>query len=167
MDSQQLAGTGVVVGLAAVALVALVVAALAVSRLRAARREAARREAALRADLDAARAEVLALTGRLEALERSTDPLVITGLGRDGEPAPRPVPDGLVLSAAFGEPLVKTLALGHGIRRALSPEVRHRIRFEMRQETKRSRKQRRREMRQAWREARAEGRFDHATEGDR
>ena len=64
------------------------------------------------------------------------------------------VSDRVVLNAALGEPLVRAVALGHGVRRALSAETRHRIRFEMRREAKRARKQRRREMRDAWREAR-------------
>ena len=64
--------------------------------------------------------------------------------------------DQLVLSAAFGEPLVKALALGHGVRRALSAESRNRIRFEMRREVRRARKVRRKEMKEAWRQMRTE-----------
>ncbi len=39
-----------------------------------------------------------------------------------GEPEAEPnVPDRVVLSATLGEPLVKVVAFGHGLRRALSP----------------------------------------------
>jgi hypothetical protein len=60
-----------------------------------------------------------------------------------------------VLSATLGEPLVRVVSLGHGVRRALSAESRNRIRFEVRREARRSRKQRRREMKDAWRRERA------------
>jgi hypothetical protein len=46
---------------------------------------------------------------------------------------------------------VRVVSLGHGVRRALSAENRHRIRFEMRREVKRSRKRRRRDLRAAQR----------------
>jgi hypothetical protein len=53
-----------------------------------------------------------------------------------------------------GESLVRAVSLAHGVRRALSPENRQRIRFEMRREVKRARKQRRRDVRQAQRHLR-------------
>ena len=65
-----------------------------------------------------------------------------------------PVPDRVVLSTTVGEPLVKAIAFGYGVRRALSPEARNRIAFEMKREVKRARKQRRREVKAAVREAR-------------
>src|SRR5206468_817921 len=68
------------------------------------------------------------------------------------------VPDRLVLSATLGEPLVKVVALGHGLTRALSAESRNKIRFEMRREVRRARKQRRRDMKEAWRQRRGEQR---------
>jgi len=58
-----------------------------------------------------------------------------------------------VLSVAFGEPLVKVVAFGYGVRRALSPETRNRIAFEMRREVKRARKERKRDTKRAGREA--------------
>ena len=58
-----------------------------------------------------------------------------------------------VLSMTFGEPLVKVVAFGYGVRRALSPETRNRIAFEMRREVKRARKQRKRDTRREAREA--------------
>ncbi len=65
------------------------------------------------------------------------------------------VPDRVVLSATVGEPLVRVVALGHGVRRALSAQSRNRIWFEVRQEVRASRRRRRRENRAFVREARA------------
>lgn len=74
-----------------------------------------------------------------------------------GQPRAEPtVADRLVLRATFGEPLVKAVAFGHGLRRALSPRARNRILFEMRREVRRTRRERRREMKQAWRRSRSE-----------
>ena len=50
------------------------------------------------------------------------------------------------------ETVVQAASLFHGVRRALSPENRNRIRFEMRREVKRSRKQRRADLREARRD---------------
>ncbi len=57
------------------------------------------------------------------------------------------------------ETVVKAASLAHGVRRALSPESRNRIRFEVRREVRRSRKQRRSDLREARRdwEARQRG----------
>ena len=121
-----------------------------------------------RAERAALLAEQRQLSERLEELSRAAAAhrqiadehadWVITRLGEseDDGVAARPVSDQLVLSAAFGEPLVKALALGHGVRRALSAESRNRIRFEMRREVRRSRKMRRKEMKEAWRQMRTE-----------
>ena len=117
-----------------------------------------------RKELAAARAETAALRHRIdeldERLEETSTALVetqesylITDAGSvSEEPA---VPERVVLSATFGEPLVKIVALGHGVGRALSAESRNRIRFEMRREVRRARKQRRREMKDAWRASRS------------
>ncbi len=72
-----------------------------------------------------------------------------------GEPEPEPVPTvpGPVFAdLLLKETVVQTASLFHGLRRALSPETRNRIRFHMRQEVKRSRKQRRSELREVRRE---------------
>lgn len=121
-----------------------------------------------RRELVAARAESTELRRRLDALAerveqasvemiRVDDPAyVITDAGSaHREPT---IADRVVLSATVGEPLVKAVALGHGLRRALSPETRNRIRFEMRREVRRSRKQRRRETKDAWRRMQTEDR---------
>ncbi len=122
-----------------------------------ARRDRARAEA----DAATARAETARLEQRLGELAERLDSVagvrsadgddaayLITDAG-DRTPAPM-LDDRLVLSAAVGEPLVRAVALTHGVRRALAAESRHRIRFAMRQESRRARKQRRREMREVW-----------------
>jgi hypothetical protein len=93
---------------------------------------------------------------------------------RVGEPEPEPEPVPTVPAPVFAdlllkESVVQTASLFHGLRRALSPETRNRIRFQMRQEVKRSRKQRRtelREVRRAWAaRQRAAMAADEAAEG--
>lgn len=78
--------------------------------------------------------------------------VLITQVG--DEPPEAAVPDRIVLSATLGEPLVKTAAMFHGLRRALAPETRNRIRFEMKREVRRARKQRRQDMKTAYRQMR-------------
>lgn len=95
---------------------------------------------------------------------------VITHLGEpEGEPeaeseseAVPAVAPGLFADIVLRETVVQTASLFHGVRRALSPETRNRIRFEMRREVKRSRKQRRADLRAARREweARQRSRVD-------
>jgi hypothetical protein len=154
-------------------LLAVAVLASALVALQAARRRRTRREVeALLAEREQLRARVAELTRKAQAPEVADGPdYVITRLGEPGltrsdrgpgVPSGRRVPDQLVLSAAFGEPVVKVLSFGHGVRRALSPESRNRIGFEMRREMRRSRKERRREMRRAWRQMRAQEREDPA-----
>jgi hypothetical protein len=127
----------------------------------------------LRSEVALAQAQTKELHERLDALSQDLRSLQDTPPGRRGAESylitdaglerPEPnVPDRLVLSATFGEPLVKVVALGHGLARALSPEARNRIRFEMRREVRRHRKDRRREMKEAWRQQRAEARAEAA-----
>jgi hypothetical protein len=78
--------------------------------------------------------------------------VLITQVG--DEPPETTVSDRIVLSATIGEPLVKTAAMFHGLRRALAPETRNRIRFEMKREVRRARKQRRQDMKTAYRQMR-------------
>jgi hypothetical protein len=151
------------------AVVVLLVASVLVGVLRSGARS--RRE--LAAALLAAQAETDALRSRLDALTeqmvrqsssmiRVDDPAyVITDAGSHRlEPT---VGDRVVLTATVGEPLVKVVAFGHGVRRALSAESRNKIWFEMRREVRRARKQRRREMKEAWRRMQAE---ERAAQGD-
>lgn len=64
------------------------------------------------------------------------------------------------------ESVILAAGLGHGLRRALAPETRNRIRFEMRREVKLSRKQRRAELKAALRDLRARQRAALRDEGD-
>ncbi|HWU23442.1 MAG TPA: hypothetical protein VN088_18020 [Nocardioides sp.] len=78
---------------------------------------------------------------------------VITDLARERALVPGipsvPLP---FVDTLLRESLVRTASLAAGLRHALAPEVRNRIRFEMKREVKRSRKQRRTDLRQARRE---------------
>jgi hypothetical protein len=127
-----------------------------------------------RRDLAEAQAETAELSSRLDALterleEASSamvtrdEAFVITDAGAGAEATPT-VPDSVVLTATLGEPLVKLVAFGHGMRRALSAESRNRIWFEMRREVRASRKRRRREVREHLRRTRAAERADGGTE---
>ncbi|MET0998219.1 MAG: hypothetical protein ABWX73_05850 [Marmoricola sp.] len=145
----------------AVVVLVLVVCVLALRRRSTSRRELAAALAAAQAETAELRSRLDALTDQLDrqaaSMIRVDDPAyVITDAG-----APRLEPtvaDRVVLSATVGEPLVKVVAFGHGVRRALSAESRNKIWFEMRREVRRARKQRRREMKDAWRRMQAEDR---------
>jgi hypothetical protein len=129
-----------------------------------------------RRDLAAAQTETAELSSRLDALTerleeassamvtRDEAAFVITDAGAGPEATPT-VPDSVVLTATLGEPLVKLVAFGHGIRRALSAESRNRIWFEMRREVRASRKRRRREVREHLRRTRAAERADTTSDG--
>ena len=64
--------------------------------------------------------------------------------------------------AVVRETVVQTASLVQGLRRALAPETRNRIRFEMKRELKRTRKARKVELKEALREYRARHRADLA-----
>jgi hypothetical protein len=146
--------------LSALAAVAVVVAVAVLASAAAGRRT--------RAELRSCRAEIAALTARVDDLaHRSADPgsdrhedYVITALPAAAAPVPPVVGDARVgagfVSVATGESLVRLVSLAHGVRRALSPENRNRIRFEMRRELRRARKQRRRDIREAQRHLRTQ-----------
>ena len=149
--------------LAALGVLALLALALTVALLRT--RTRTRRE------LDAARAEAAGLRAQVEEIQRTlAAPRVrpareytITDLGgappadeaaRPGRavaPAPR-IDQALFADLVLRETVVKAASLGHGVRRALSPESRNRIRFAVRREVRRSRKQRRADLREARRD---------------
>jgi len=109
-------------------------------------------------------AEIAELRARVEGLDaprRSiSEPVVaeflITDVGTHHDEQIQEASSRLVLSATVGEPLVKVAALAYGIRRALTPENRNRIRFEMRREIRRARKARRAAGRAAAAEARSQ-----------
>ena len=152
-------GTPVLIGCTTAVLLLLVVMLGALLRSRAeSRRELASANAEtaeLRRRLDAL-AEQIERGAEVDRARAADAAYVITDAG---EPRPEPnVPDRVVLSATVGEPLVKVVSFGHGLRRALSAESRNRIWFEMRREVRRARKQRRRDMKEAWRRTRSEER---------
>jgi hypothetical protein len=105
--------------------------------------------------------------GSLDAETPAPQPVeyVITHMGEPEpeEPAPR-VPAPVFADLLLKETVVQTASLFQGLRRALAPETRNRIRFHMRQEVKRSRKQRRAELREVRREWAARQRAAMAAE---
>ena len=139
--------------------VAVALALLAVGLAGALHRSRARTDDALAV----ARAESAALRAQLDALEQrlarpaplavDESEYVITHLGEE-EPGAEParIETALFADLVLRESVVKAAALAHGLRRALDPETRNRIRFEMRREVRRARKQRRAAARQARRE---------------
>ena len=80
-------------------------------------------------------------------------------------PVARPIDGRLFTDIVARETVVKAAGWTHGLRRALSPETRNRIRFEVRQETRRAGRGRRAEMKQALREFRARERAATRDEG--
>lgn len=138
----------------ALALVALVLALYA-------RRRAQRAEslvAALMARLDRLDSP---LAGEPHpAVEAETTAYVITHLDQpsSGEvevPVARPIDGRLFADIVVRESVVKVASWTHGLRRALSPASRNRIRFEVRQEIRRAGRDRRAETKRALRELRA------------
>ena len=120
------------------------------------------------AELARTRAEAAELRAKIEALALQTarpvaapEEFVITTLGHEIDETPEVVEpvqriDGrLFVDIVARETVVKAAALTHGVRRALAPEVRNRIRFEMKREIKRSRKARKDEYRRVRDEIRA------------
>ena len=131
---------------------------------------------ALRARRRARRAEslVATLAGRIDLLEsagavsptpatgfREPDAdadaktYVITRLDPDAGPPARPIDGRLFADIVARETVVKAASWTAGLRRALAPETRNRIRFHVRQETKQAGRERRAETKQALREFRA------------
>ncbi|WP_141013430.1 hypothetical protein [Nocardioides sambongensis] len=77
---------------------------------------------------------------------------VITDLGTSSTEAVPALPAPVFVDVLLRESMIRTVSLAAGLRRALAPEVRNRIRFEMRREVRRARKQRRTDLRTARRE---------------
>lgn len=150
---------------AVIVLIAAVVALLSLRSARRARADAA----AARAEAEQIRTRLSALDERLERLDRvdradrgsrpgregaglgpDDERYTITGIGADerggaeAEGAPAAGLQGrLFTDLVVRESIVKAAALSYGVRRALSPAHRNRMRFEMRQEVLAARKQRR------------------------
>ncbi len=138
----------------------LVVLVLTLVTLRG-RRRVARRLDAAHAEAEALRVQIEEIRRRIEETPavRDEQEYVITGLGgfETGAGAPSStavdtVPAPMFADIVLRETVMQAASLAAGLRRALSPEVRNRIRFEMRREVKRARKQRRADLRQARRE---------------
>ncbi|KQV72043.1 hypothetical protein ASC64_20690 [Nocardioides sp. Root122] len=126
----------------------------------------------------AARAEQLVeqLAQRLAALESPAAPaprptpddeaeaFVITEVGaprtHEAVPVAQDIDGRLFADIVARETVVKAASWTAGLRRALAPETRNRIRFAVRQETRRAGRERRSEMKQALREFRARERAD-------
>ena len=153
--------------LAAVVLLGVTVLALLVLRSRDARRAAAERERH-QADTRALQQQMSAIQRRLDRpAPREDREHVITRLGEGEDDQALPVRTGqhrgtperidgrLFADIVARETVVKAASWTHGLRRALTPESRNRIRFAMRQESKRTRKARKVEQREALREYRA------------
>jgi len=166
--------TALMVTLGTAAAVLLVVLAMLLSVLAGRRR--------LRRELAESRARLEELTRRVEAATEPPAPApappvvpaereyVITAVGEPlGAPTrsseqrgAAPVSARQFASVALGESLVRVVALGYGVRRALSAENRNRIAFEVRREVRRSRKQRRRDLKEAKRVLRTVGASEDA-----
>ena len=99
---------------------------------------------------------------------------VITGIDRVEDDEPPVAVQGRIDGALFAdivarESAIRAAGIAHGLRRALAPEARNRIRFEMKREVKRSRKQRRADLKEALRDMQARERAqmaDRRDEGD-
>ena len=145
----------------AVALVALLLALLAVRRARRAETLAAslaERVALLESTVpDVTRPTADAPDAGAGVITRMDAPAV------DGAHVPAAVPiDGrLFTDIVARETVVAAASWTAGLRRALSPETRNRIRFHVRQETRQAGRERRAETRQALREFRARERGSH------
>lgn len=143
------------------------------------REQATAELASLRAELQASRDEAAQVTQglnvaldeieRMRARAERAPAAVITslpstphttGVSASANTPPRAEVLGkqLVVSNAVAEPLVKSAALLHGVRRALSPAVRSRIAFEIKHATRLARKQRRQRMRAILRDERKQAR---------
>ena len=145
-----------------------------------------RRLAARVAVLEAAARGRRPATGRGTARSDRPEPpasYVITGIddgtaaaagpasGLDAATATPGVVQGRIDGALFAdivarEGVIKAAGLVHGVRRALAPATRNRIRFEMRREVKRSRRQRRADLKAALRDLQARERADLADRRD-
>ena len=144
---------------AAAAALALVALVLAVALLRA-RSRTERVLAEAQAETAVLRDQVAALERRLDRPKAAPEAsFVITDLGLEtaADEAQAEQPTESIGTALFAdlvlrETVVKAASLAHGVRRALDPETRNRIRFEMKREVKRARKQRRSDTREARRE---------------
>lgn len=163
------------VALGAVAAIVVLLAAVLLMLL------AQRRHRAEQAvELSRARTEAEELRARVDALavqvatptySHEPEEYVITTLGSEPEPqvpaTPERIDARLFADLLMRETVVKAASFGHGVRRALAPETRNRIRFEMKREVKRSRKGRKDEFKRVRAEMRARERRAMQPDGPR
>lgn len=145
----------------AVALVALLVSMRAATTARRAA-AAARAQAERVTDLEAAAATAASppvTTGREPSLTTHTftqvDHLEADAAQIETTVVAERIDGRLFADIVARETVVKAASWSHGIRRALTPESRNRIRFQVRQEAKRAGRERRAEMKEALRHYRA------------
>ncbi|WP_435746963.1 hypothetical protein [Nocardioides sp. SYSU DS0663] len=158
----------VLVALAAASLLLLVAASLLLARVRRDLGELRSRVAVLETPQQATAAPAPAeAPAAARPVDRGQEDYVITTVGAPTTPEQRApaVPAPLFADLVLRESVVQAASWTAGLRRALSPEVRHRIRLEVRREVKRSRKQRRADLRAARRdwEARQRGTLDEGS----
>jgi len=157
----------------ALALVALVLALLGTRRARRAESLAAslaERVAVLESHVAERPQPVADDTG----VDRAGSAYVITRLdddrgdvvAREQVPVAAPIDGRLFADIVARETVVKAASWTAGLRRALAPETRNRIRFHVRQETRRAGRERRAETKQALREFRARERAAAAASGE-
>ena len=154
--NQPLVGTLPVTWIGACAALLVLVLIGYLMTVRRARRELAetRREAAeLRSRIDGLTEQ---MAEQLAVHQVAPDPAeyVITAIGSEPDPelVPERIDGRLFADIVLREAVVRAASLAHGVRRALAPETRNRIRFEMRREVKRSRRQRRADLKAARRD---------------
>lgn len=154
------------VGVSAVVVAVLLVVVVALART----------QRRTRAELEQTRTLQSELLARLDAFDRpsagahpdvSVSEFVITDVGRteqpdDAESAPGRLDGRLFVDIVARETLVKAASWTYGVRRALSPENRNRVRFEVHRETKRATRQRKADVKEALRQYYAKERGDVA-----
>lgn len=146
----------VVVAAGVVALVALLLAARA--RARAVRAESLARDLAERIEAlasPATEAPAPPVDATTYVITHLDDEGITPAGRRDAAPLARPIDGRLFADVVAREAVVSAASWSHGLRRALSPEARNRVRFAVRQETRLAGRERRAEMKQALREFRA------------
>lgn len=154
----RVSGVEILIAVAVVAAV-LLVALIVWGRLHLAR---------MRRELAELRAEIARVEPTPAAQVRPSDEVayVITDMDQAADqqvPAqatPERIDGRLFVDIVARESAVKAASYLHGLRRALAPETRNRIKFEMRRQRRQARKERRVEMREALREYRARRRDD-------
>lgn len=95
---------------------------------------------ARQSELAALREELAALAQRQAELESVATSSPADYVITFNAPAAVEVPAQRVVSATLGEPLIKVVAFGHGVRRALGEEQRAHLRYQVRREYRRRRK---------------------------